>query len=1097
MNKNSVIFFTDNRNSYSQLVSLIETICDVSFCSFSSGEWNDVDFYSKSNIAFIIDDIPENGDFVWILSKLSEANVFSEVPVIFTTYSALYSFERMGFLACACDVLPEPFDYEVARRRIENLIEIHQLKQQILNLTQIHTKRILNQANKLKEQNTKIQSMNFDLVELLVAAIESRDLESGQHIKRIRYLAKALTDVVIEQCPEYNITKEQADYIFFGSSVHDIGKIAIPDAIMLKPGRLTREEYEIMKTHTTRGAKLLNMLDEIGDSEYFQYCKDICLYHHERWDGKGYPKGLKGDATPISAQIVAVADCYDALTSDRPYKSALSHAEASELILNGACGLFSPQLMNCFRKALSEFARIENDFKKSSSGDDKYDYTIIDPHEPPHEECEPEEETSKYDSALTQSDNTILSAYDLVFVADIQDGFFEVTRGSWTRYFSYVPKNYEECISQCLKRCYPSDCARFTNSASMESLLKLAKQGKTKSRVEFRALYNDEEIYVIGFLTFDVNEEAKISKVYGAFNVYNDEELYSEVKQSFTITDGLTGLMLEGQLGHHVDDFIKQNPQSKNLIIYIDIDDMGMINNLFGYEYGNLLIKEIAAKLRELSDGNKVIAKSVSDKFVLFVKDIKRQSEVILFIEKLHNTLRKSYRTTSDTGELTVTMGISRYPNDGNKFKQLLNAADYASKAAKINGKSAYAFYNNGMKNVAALSFDSSMKSNSILANVDYEPRFAPVVTKASKELVCYDYIPFSVFDESLPVTAELFYNINKDLPSKKNLSLLSIKTLMYMLVGAKNNGMKVPPISAYTLFSPDDIPGVVQELRGFVEDNDCSEIDLCIMLPQDFLEGIDQRKLKTFAQFIKSIGFSLGLYLIGDRYIHNDCYIDDVFERYVLTTEYIERSIINDASIVYSAETINKLRDFVPDVTVPTAISDADAKKLINAGATDFSESLDAVIGIDALIKDYADRGNKVKIPTVSEVCAISDLSRNELFYDITRSDCVILSYDINSDKAGITENAEKFFGFDICSHLNNNKRLKLSHFIHPDDIEQMFAAVSKAKISLQAVNIVVRVIADDKNERYQKCAFSIMCVVDSLGVPLRLHCFITHVAD
>ena len=184
------------------------------------------------------------------------------------------------------------------------------MKKQMNKMSSIHTKRILDQANMLKEQSNKMNSMNFELVELLVAAIESRDMESGQHIKRIKYFTKALTDVVVKECPEYNISAIQAEYIFLASSVHDIGKIAIPDAIMLKPGRLTKEEFDIMKTHTTHGAELLDMMEEITDSQYSRYCRDICLYHHERWDGRGYPEGLAGEDIPICAQVVGIADAF-------------------------------------------------------------------------------------------------------------------------------------------------------------------------------------------------------------------------------------------------------------------------------------------------------------------------------------------------------------------------------------------------------------------------------------------------------------------------------------------------------------------------------------------------------------------------------------------------------------------------------------------------------------------------------------------------------------------------------------------------------------------------------------------------------------------
>jgi putative two-component system response regulator len=196
---------------------MLEVNTNLSVCSFAADSWVDVDFYSNNNICFVIDEIPQDKDAIWIISKLSEDGLFAEVPVLFTSYNAMYEFDKSGFASFAYDILPDPFDYEIAYRRLMNIAEIRQLKSQIYKLTQIHTKRILNRANKLKEQNTKMQTMNYDLVELLVAAIESRDLGSGQHIKRIRLFTKALTESVMELFPEYGITKEQAEYIYYAS----------------------------------------------------------------------------------------------------------------------------------------------------------------------------------------------------------------------------------------------------------------------------------------------------------------------------------------------------------------------------------------------------------------------------------------------------------------------------------------------------------------------------------------------------------------------------------------------------------------------------------------------------------------------------------------------------------------------------------------------------------------------------------------------------------------------------------------------------------------------------------------------------------------
>ena len=170
--------------------------------------------------------------------------------------------------------------------------------------------------------------------------------------------AAVLAAEVAKECPEYGLTEELIDQISLASALHDVGKIGIPDNILLKPGRLTAEEFEIMKTHTTVGARVIGKLpDSIGE-DYKRMCREICQFHHEKYDGRGYPTGLSGDDIPISAQIVSIVDCYDALTSERPYKPALPGEVAIGMILNGECGVFSDKLKNCLIACKDEFLRI-------------------------------------------------------------------------------------------------------------------------------------------------------------------------------------------------------------------------------------------------------------------------------------------------------------------------------------------------------------------------------------------------------------------------------------------------------------------------------------------------------------------------------------------------------------------------------------------------------------------------------------------------------------------------------------------------------------------------------------------------------------------
>ena len=207
----------------------------------------------------------------------------------------------------------------------------------------------------LKEKNESLNRMNNDIIELMGNVVEGRDEESGQHVRRVKNFTNILADQVMRDYPEYGLSSELVDIITSASALHDVGKIMIPDSILLKPGRLTKEEFDIMKTHTTSGCEILNKMPADWDRTYMRISMEICRYHHEKYDGKGYPEGLSGDMIPISAQIVSVADCYDALVSKRVYKDAYSCDKAYNMIRNGECGVFSPKLMDSFSRCKDLF----------------------------------------------------------------------------------------------------------------------------------------------------------------------------------------------------------------------------------------------------------------------------------------------------------------------------------------------------------------------------------------------------------------------------------------------------------------------------------------------------------------------------------------------------------------------------------------------------------------------------------------------------------------------------------------------------------------------------------------------------------------------
>lgn len=192
------------------------------------------------------------------------------------------------------------------------------------------------------------------MIRILSQIVEFRNGESGSHVLHINKLTEMLLDCLIQKTDQYQLDGQMVSMIATASSLHDIGKIGVDEKILNKPGKLTKEEFEIMKTHTIIGAAILEHLENYQDEPMVKVAHEICRWHHERFDGKGYPDGLKADEIPISAQVVSVADVYDALVSERVYKKAFSHEKALQMILDGECGQFNPILIDCLKEISEE-----------------------------------------------------------------------------------------------------------------------------------------------------------------------------------------------------------------------------------------------------------------------------------------------------------------------------------------------------------------------------------------------------------------------------------------------------------------------------------------------------------------------------------------------------------------------------------------------------------------------------------------------------------------------------------------------------------------------------------------------------------------------
>ncbi|HHY53472.1 MAG TPA: response regulator [Clostridiales bacterium] len=271
-----------------------------------------------------------------VLERMAKLDLIQTIPVIMITGESDDEKTLMGYALGVSDIISKPFNPKIVSRRVNNVVKLYSHRQEL-------ERELQKQKEMLEQQARRIHQSSQFVIDALSTTVEFRNMESGEHILRVR----TLTRIFLEEMREfYSLTDEQIKTIANVSAMHDIGKIVISDAILLKPGPLTEEEFEIMKTHTIRGCEILDTLNYTQDEESYRYSYDICRHHHERWDGRGYPDGLKGDEISIWAQATSLADVYDALTSERVYKQAYSHEETIRMILNGECGAFNPRLLD-------------------------------------------------------------------------------------------------------------------------------------------------------------------------------------------------------------------------------------------------------------------------------------------------------------------------------------------------------------------------------------------------------------------------------------------------------------------------------------------------------------------------------------------------------------------------------------------------------------------------------------------------------------------------------------------------------------------------------------------------------------------------------
>ena len=292
-----------------------------------------------------------------VLAMMNKYHWIDDIPVIMISAENASSYVERAYDLGATDYISRPFDMAIVRRRVINTLMLYAKQKRLVRL--------------VAEQVYEKEKSSSTMINILSHIVEFRNGESGLHVLHIQTATDILLRTLVRKTDKYNLNAADISLISTASALHDIGKINIPASILNKPGKLTKEEFDTMKAHTTTGAEILDKLPFQQESPLVKTAYAICRWHHERWDGRGYPDGLKGEDIPIAAQVVAMADVYDALTSERCYKKAFGHDKAMEMILNGECGQFNPLLLECLTDA---GARLHAELSLASSGGSRRNY---------------------------------------------------------------------------------------------------------------------------------------------------------------------------------------------------------------------------------------------------------------------------------------------------------------------------------------------------------------------------------------------------------------------------------------------------------------------------------------------------------------------------------------------------------------------------------------------------------------------------------------------------------------------------------------------------------------------------------------------------
>ena len=621
----------------------------------------------------LLDIVMPHMDGFEVLTVMDQKHWIEDIPVIVISAESGSDQMEQAYEMGVTDFIARPFDRLIVRRRVVNTILLYAKQKKLVGL--------------LADQIYEKEYHNSMMVDILSHIVEFRNGESGRHIIRVRTLTEVLLRQLQRKTDRYPLSQADINLISMASALHDIGKIAVDEQILNKPGRLTAEEFEVMKTHSMVGGEMLKNLPAYESEPFIKTAYEICRWHHERYDGRGYPDGLVGDDIPISAQIMALADVYDALTSDRCYKKAYPHDNAVDMILNGQCGVFNPLLLDCLRDVATSLAEeLENASVRT------------------------------YRTELRQLSQKMIHRQDLFasersmqlleherikynfFIAMTEEVQFEYTvTPSMLTLSGWGAKKLglDEVIMEPWQK---EEVLQVFGADTHRKLSKLLHDTTPEHPVityECLLQYSGQSRWhrFIARAMWSADDPPVYTGSIGKFVDIHDSWMELKNLKRQASHDMLTGLSNHIYAKKQIQTKIDHNPNGSYLLAILDLDQFKAANDSRGHMFGDQVLRYMAEKLRQNTHHGDIVARVGGDEFLLFLE---YQTNAEELIRHIFNAVTGYY----EGFPISVSMGIACMSVVGHEYGKLFQAADQALYSVKRMERGQYRFYDDSMRGI-------------------------------------------------------------------------------------------------------------------------------------------------------------------------------------------------------------------------------------------------------------------------------------------------------------------------------------------------------------------------------------------------------------